>query len=410
DDNFGPINGADGGTTASILGNDTLNGDPVDPSDVTLTVVSSDPELTLNPDGTITVAPNTPAGDYELTYSICEVLNPGNCDTATVIVIVIAPEIIANDDDFGIHFVSFSGSLGNILENDLLNRERPNPEQVEFEFIDLDGIQGLFIDFEGNMSLLIPGINEAREYRLRYVLRDANNPDNFDEAFVIFTLLRNEVDLEVTKTSNQVELWEGDVFEYAIQVSNIGGTNATDVIIEDLLPDGVMFINQVVVSSISGLEISFLVQGNRLIWSLPELPADVVLDIMLRVQAEPLSGSSSKTITNVVNVTSEETDVNLANNSDSDVNIIRPFFIPNVITPDGDGKNDTFKIMGIGKFVSNRIVIFNRYGDHVFRTENYKNDWDAPGLVAGTYFYIFTAIDNQGKSHEFKGWIQVVKN
>ncbi|PRY88650.1 hypothetical protein CLW00_104302, partial [Mongoliibacter ruber] len=32
-----------------------------------------------------------------------------------------------------------------------------------------------------------------------------------------------------------------------------------------------------------------------------------------------------------------------------------------------------------------------------------------PGQVAGTYFYIFRGTDRTGRTHEFKGWIQVVK-
>ncbi len=49
--------------------------------------------FTLNTDGTVTVAPNTQAGNYVLTYNICEKLNPTNCDTAKV-TIVIEPSCI----------------------------------------------------------------------------------------------------------------------------------------------------------------------------------------------------------------------------------------------------------------------------------------------------------------------------
>ena len=91
------------------------------------------------------------------------------------------------------------------------------------------------------------------------------------------------------------------------------------------------------------------------------------------------------------------------------MNEILPFHIPNVITPNNDGDNDTFEIQGLGKFVSNEIVIFNRYGDHVFETENYQNDWDAPDQTSGTYFYVLSAKDKDGNDHEFKGWIQVIK-
>jgi len=68
---FPAINGADGGTTTSILASDMLNGEVVDPADITLTagdILDADGNvasgLTLNSDGTITVDPGTPAGTY----------------------------------------------------------------------------------------------------------------------------------------------------------------------------------------------------------------------------------------------------------------------------------------------------------------------------------------------------------
>ncbi|MCH7415929.1 hypothetical protein MM213_20710, partial [Belliella sp. R4-6] len=106
------------------MDNDTLNGDPVNPDDVILTPINVDPDspVVINPDGTVTVAPNTPAGDYEVEYSICEVLNPDNCDTATVTVTVTAPGIVANDDDFGPINGTTGGTIpGNVLDNDTLN-------------------------------------------------------------------------------------------------------------------------------------------------------------------------------------------------------------------------------------------------------------------------------------------------
>jgi gliding motility-associated-like protein len=129
----------------------------------------------------------------------------------------------------------------------------------------------------------------------------------------------------------------------------------------------------------------------------------------MKVKAEPLQNDVPLTITNGVTVNSTENDTNPLDNSDTDMNQINPFFIPNAITPDGDGKNDTFEIKGLSKFAQNEIVIFNRYGDHVFKQNNYENGWDAPGLTAGTYFYVLTGVDAQGEKHEFKGWIQVIK-
>jgi gliding motility-associated-like protein/uncharacterized repeat protein (TIGR01451 family) len=89
-----PIPSFEGGTTASVITNDTLNTLPAVlgtlPGQVKLTSITVPTGLTLNADGTIKVASNTPAGTYTVTYTICGVLNSGNCDTATAKLVVSA--------------------------------------------------------------------------------------------------------------------------------------------------------------------------------------------------------------------------------------------------------------------------------------------------------------------------------
>ena len=63
--------------------------------------------------------------------------------------------------------------------------------------------------------------------------------------------------------------------------------------------------------------------------------------------------------------------------------------VPNVITPNGDGYNDVFIIQGIEQTEHNRLIIRNSNGSIVFQTVNYQNNWGAPNLAAGTYFYQF---------------------
>ena len=87
-DNFGSINGYAGATTASVLANDTINGGLLLPSQVILTGITVPTGLTLNANGTITIAPQTAAGTYNVTYRICELLNPTNCDTVTFSIVV----------------------------------------------------------------------------------------------------------------------------------------------------------------------------------------------------------------------------------------------------------------------------------------------------------------------------------
>ncbi|WP_169711556.1 beta strand repeat-containing protein [Nonlabens spongiae] len=73
----------------NVLDNDTLDGNPVLISDVSVTTISSsDPGITVDPAGQLSVADTVPAGNYTLVYQICQTALPSNCDIATVSVTV----------------------------------------------------------------------------------------------------------------------------------------------------------------------------------------------------------------------------------------------------------------------------------------------------------------------------------
>ncbi len=66
-------------------------------------------------------------------------------------------------------------------------------------------------------------------------------------------------------------------------------------------------------------------------------------------------------------------------------------FIPSVITPNGDGKNDYFRISENQNQAE--LIIFNRWGIEEFSDSHYLNDWDGKNnhgeaLPNDTYFYI----------------------
>jgi gliding motility-associated-like protein len=77
--------------------------------------------------------------------------------------------------------------------------------------------------------------------------------------------------------------------------------------------------------------------------------------------------------------------------------IFADFFSPN-----GDGHNDTFVVKNINEYPINKMHIFNRWGEIVFTSEPYKNDWDGTMnvenqwfgkvLPEGIYFYRFEYI------------------
>ena len=89
-ENFTTIDGTSGGVTTSVLASDTLDNQPVNPNDVTLTVInSSSPNVVLDPaTGLITVAAGTSSGFYTVEYEICENANPLNCSSVTEMITV----------------------------------------------------------------------------------------------------------------------------------------------------------------------------------------------------------------------------------------------------------------------------------------------------------------------------------
>jgi gliding motility-associated-like protein len=60
--------------------------------------------------------------------------------------------------------------------------------------------------------------------------------------------------------------------------------------------------------------------------------------------------------------------------------------IPNVITPNNDGYNDAWVIDGLHR-TKHSVTVFNRWGQVVFESNNYANNWRAVGVADGTYFY-----------------------
>ncbi|TDQ82644.1 gliding motility-associated-like protein [Sphingobacterium yanglingense] len=69
----------------------------------------------------------------------------------------------------------------------------------------------------------------------------------------------------------------------------------------------------------------------------------------------------------------------------------RELMIPNVITPNGDDKNDKFVIVGREAYDRIELIVVNRWGNEVYRNMDYKDEWDGTGLNEGTYFPIIKA-------------------
>ncbi|MBN4062473.1 gliding motility-associated C-terminal domain-containing protein, partial [Bacteroidales bacterium AH-315-I05] len=89
------------------------------------------------------------------------------------------------------------------------------------------------------------------------------------------------------------------------------------------------------------------------------------------------------------------------------------FFIPNMITPNSDGKNDFFQIAGLEKFPNNQLIIMNRWGNMVFESGPYQNQWNGQSqltgetLTNGTYFYLLKL--NDESKGVYTGYVEILK-
>jgi len=87
--------------------------------------------------------------------------------------------------------------------------------------------------------------------------------------------------------------------------------------------------------------------------------------------------------------------------------------IPNGFSPNNDGINDFFEIPNLTEY-EGKLTVFNRWGEIVFESKNYQNDWGGTCetdlcmgnriLPEGTYFYL---LDVQGIT--FKGYVTIKK-
>jgi gliding motility-associated-like protein len=88
------------------------------------------------------------------------------------------------------------------------------------------------------------------------------------------------------------------------------------------------------------------------------------------------------------------------------------FFIPNVITPNGDGYNDTWVIRDLDGFPQNDVRIINRWGDEVFSQSPYQNQWggtwNGQDLPGATYYYVLRVF-YQGAWVKFDGPLTIIR-
>ncbi|MDB0612202.1 hypothetical protein PL371_10035 [Tenacibaculum maritimum] len=193
DDDFtgSPVTAGD--NTASVVDNDTLDGSGVvigtGAGEVSLSGVTVPAGLTLNGDGTVSVATGTPSGNYTVEYEICENgATPANCDRATTTITVANP-IDAVDDDFTGSPVTAGDNTASVLDNDTLDGSGVVIGTGAGE-VSLSGVTvpaGLTLNGDGTVSVATgtPSGNYTVEYE---ICENGATPANCDRATTTITV------------------------------------------------------------------------------------------------------------------------------------------------------------------------------------------------------------------------------
>lgn len=83
----------------------------------------------------------------------------------------------------------------------------------------------------------------------------------------------------------------------------------------------------------------------------------------------------------------------------------------NILTPNGDGKNDTWVVKNIDLYPNNTVSIFDKGGRKLLEVKHYDNSWagtlNGSPLNEGTYYYVIDF--GEGKAPK-KGFITIIRN
>ena len=381
-----------GGTTPSVLTNDKLNG-VANPSvsTVTLTWNTATPTgFTLNPNGTITVAPNTPAGIHTISYTICAVASPTVCSTASIVVTISGTTTIATPTTIeavndGVTTITSTagGTTPSVLTNDKLNGV-PNPS-ISSVTLTWNTATPTGFTLNPNGTIAVAPNTPAGIHTISYTICAVASPTVCSTASIVVT-----VSGTTTSTTPVLPIAVDDRSTTAINTPVVVNVLGNDT------PNGATTPN-VVTNPANG---TVVVNLDGSIEYRPNTGFEGIDTFVYEICNT--DGCASATVT--INV----------------VNKIVPY---NGMSVDGDGKNDHFHIGGIERYPNNVVRIYNRWGVKVFETEGYDNVTrvfrgisngrvtieQAEKLAQGTYYYVIEYYDSNNNKESLVGWLYLKK-
>lgn len=246
-DDFGNLNLNRGGAVGNVISNDLLNGEPIEEGRTFVELVDDGglSGITLSEEGELTLPTGLPDGDYTLTYDLKETINPNNSDRGEIRFSLLDIQLEANNDQAVTN--QNDAVIIEILENDFIN----TGELLVETLLILEGPQNgaLGINNDGSVTYT-PATNFSGQDQFSYELCENTDRQFCDQAIV--TVQVRPILLDLSKTSSSAELSVGEMVTYTIQLTNNSEFELSDILIEDVLPNGLEFLSAIPTPEESG--------------------------------------------------------------------------------------------------------------------------------------------------------------
>jgi len=378
------ISTATGGTTSSVLANDTLEGLPVTTGTVSFTWTTATPTgFTLNNDGTITVASNTAVGFYTVSYTICATRGSDRaCATSFIEVRVVSPTATDTIEVSGETF-TYTGTqlVGNVLTNEKLNGViNPSVNSVTISATTLSGTAP-FIKLSTG-EVMVPPHTPAGTYVIDYRVSVKGNANVYGTASVV-------VIVPATPTSTVVPIAADD------RVETSRNTPVTIDVLANDTPNGAT--PTVVTTPLNGTAV---VNTDGTIEYTPNTGFKGVDTLVYELCNA--GGCATATVS---------------------IEVTHKLIAYNGVSINGSDKNNHFHIAGIEAYPDNTVRIYNRWGVKVFEVQSYDNVRNvfrgisegrvtveaADKLPQGTYYYVIEYVDENNQKQTMVGWLYLKK-
>ena len=367
-------------------------------------VVSGTWEITSDPTNTLVITnsntvnfENAPIGNYTFTFTTNTAVAPCS-ETSATITITVSECIIDSDNDglsndeeasIGTNPNNQDSDGDGILDADEVGDDINNPIDTDSDGI-IDALDSNILD--SDMDGVV----------------DQLDPANTDPCIpnISPNCAPNPIDLEIKKEANILQPNVDDEIQFTITLTNLSADRVVSISIEEIISDarGFEYVSHTVTSG--------LYDPNTGTWNIPEIQGNEINTLVITVKVLA-TGDYNNT---VEIISSFPNDNNVNNNIASiTVDVLKPSsdecgFLFNQFSPNGDGINDLLVINCIENYPNNRLEIFDRYGNQVYKAIKYDNTFNGIGkngdLPKGTYYYI---LDLEDGSAIKKGWIQIIR-